>query len=370
MKMNNNLLNSLINYLVSIHAIKKAYITDSYSIWYVHENSLEIMLPDENLIDHPQSTDILNDAISKLSKSKGIDFDTFKRILLNSNYDLLEVRSSGDKISHGKIKLEEGINALSGLQGLIKDNANKKLKVKGKRKTIERYMNGINMLAPKAGSFIYSVEFELFDKQKENQDLNYNMDSGSSIGRYLNQSFAITLERISKNINNHENISPAKLLSLGVDVGFCDNFLNLFSSRSEKIEFNFNWSYKEDSENIPRSISFDKKAREKISKFKETLSNSKIRKFRDLPAYIEKYSWPIDEDKGKVHLRVIIDKRDYTCFIETDSELYETLKAEQAKKEILITSDLLFTSKRKTTVDVIKIYKIKLNSDLEIKINM
>ncbi len=366
---NCSILNSIEKYLTSINATKKSSKNEYYSIWCMHEKSLEIMLPEESVVEHPQSKEILDEAILKIASLNDEDFYKFKYKLQNTKYDILEVRNSGKMIEHGKINFDEGIDALNGLHSIIKHNANRNIKAKGKRETIKEYMNGINMLAPKAGSFIYSVEFELTQKKEESDDINYSMDSGSSIGRYLNQSLARNLLDISKSLESKDEASNSKLISLGIDSGFCQGFLNLFSEKSEKLEFNFDWSFEEETrDGVPNKISFGIDSREKIRKLNNSLSKRKARTFYDLPAFIEKYSWPIDEDMGKIHIRIFIDKKDYSCFIEVDSELYEKLKKEQAKKEILISLDLLFTSKRRMSVDVLKVYNIKTSDDVEIKI--
>ncbi|OEF48550.1 hypothetical protein A1OW_02225 [Enterovibrio norvegicus] len=368
---NRSILNSIKKYLTSIDSVEKSSANNYYSIWCIHDKSLEIMLPVESVVEHPQSKEILDEAILKIANSNNEEFYRFKYKLQNAKYDMLEVRNSGKKIEHGKINFDEGIDALNGLHSIIKNNANRNIKAKGKRETVKEYMNGINMLAPKAGSFIYSVEFELTKKKEEDTDINYSMDSGSSIGRYLNQSLARNLFEISKSLEKKGDTPTAKLMSLGVDSGFCQGFLNLFSEKSEKLEFNFDWSYEENTiTDIPNKISFCENSREKIRKLNNNLSKSKAKTFLDLPACIEKYSWPIDEDMGKIHIRIFIDKKDYSCFIEVDSELYEKLKKEQAKKEILISLDLLFTSKRRMSVEVLKVYSIKTSDDVTIKIDI
>ncbi|MCD9498773.1 hypothetical protein [Photobacterium carnosum] len=368
--MGNNIVlhNALEGYLNFIGAVKKTIIPSRFSIWYDSKDNLEIMLPELEVLEHPQSNELLDEVITKLANASGVCKSNFIQKLENSNFDLLQVRSSGTLIEHGKINYKEGLNSLTGLYDIIKLSANETIKAKGKRKIINQYLDGVNMLAPQAGSFIYAVEFELIKNEDESE--NNQIENSISLGRCINSNLAIMLNRISKYVKSSDSTSPAKLLKYGINVSFCNNFLKLFPERSEKLEFSFDWSFKEEIEStIPSAICFDKEDRNKISTYQKLLNNTEAKRFVDLPAFIEKYSWPINEDKGKVYLKLIVNSKEHVCSIETDTELYETLKAEHAKKEIAITFDSLITSGKQTNIDVIKVYKIKLNDQDEILIN-
>lgn len=370
MNTNEILLCSLKGYLATKGFEEKKVITNRFSLWYHLTHELEVMLPADELVNHEQTDEILDEAILKLSCAYNLNFDSLKNILLHDDSDLLQVRSSGVSVSHGSINFDEGLKALIGLYGIIKATANRNIKAKGKRKAVEQYLSGVNMLAPKAGSFIYSVEIQLLDVEDDYNDPNYRIESDVSLSRYVNSNLAILLARVSEKIKKADYESPAKLLSIGVDSSFCNNFLNLFSKNSEQLEFDFDWSFREGvSNNTPSKVVFNSKDRVEIEKFRELLSKSKVKKYIDIPAYIEKYSWPIDEERGRVYLRLFIDNKDYACFIETESELYEKLKAEHAKKEITVTCDLLITSGQRTSIDILKMYSIKLNQNMEIEIN-
>lgn len=368
MNTNKILLSSLKGYLASNGAEPKTVISNRFSVWYEQANDLEVMLPAEELVNHEQTYEILDEAILKVSNAHGLSFDALKNMLMHDDSDLLQVRSSGESINHGSINFNDGLNALTGLYGIIRSSANKNIKAKGKRKAVERYLSGVNMLAPKAGSFIYSVEIQLLDLE-DDKNSNNKIGEEISLSRYVNSNLAISLARVSEKIKSNDYESPAKLLSIGIDNSFCNNFLDLFSESSEQLEFDFDWSFREElSENIPSKVVFNSKDREKIENFRKLLSKSRTKKYVDIPAYIEKYSWPIEDEKGRVYLRLLINGKDYACFIETESDLYETLKAEHAKKQISVTCDLLITSGRKTTIDVLKMYSIKLNQNVEIEI--
>jgi hypothetical protein len=369
MSENEILLSSLKGFFASVGIEEKADVPNRFSIWYDRKHELEIMLPAKELINHPQSDELLSDTISKIAKSHGYCSHNFKSKLLNSDSDLLQVRTSGERINHGRINFNDGLNALTGLYGIIKSSASKNIKAKGKREAVKKYLSAVNMLAPKAGSFIYTVELELIniDDNNDSDILKQSM----SLSRYVNSNLALTLERVAKKIRSHDLESPAKLLNIGIDSSFCNNFLDLFSKNSDKLEFDFDWSFKESiPDNVPSKVAFNYQDRMKIEHYQKILHNSKAHKYVDLPAYIEKYSWPIEDENGRVYLRLEIDGKDYTCFIETDSVLYETLKAEHAKKQISITCELLITSGRKKSIDIIKVYSLKLNENLEIEMDM
>ncbi|BBI51617.1 hypothetical protein HORIV_40380 [Vreelandella olivaria] len=124
------------------------------------------------------------------------------------------------------------------------------------------------------------------------------------------------------------------MLSFGIDGSFCNNFLGLFSKSADQLEFVFDWSFREEVyENVPSKVIFNANDRERIERYKNLLRKSRTVKYENLPAYIEKYSWPIEDKCGRVYLRLLVDGKSYSCYIEADSELYETLKAEHAKSK-------------------------------------
>lgn len=358
---NKILLPSIENYLVSIGLYEKNIIPGRVSIWKNPNNSLEIVLPAATLVNHSQSESILEEAIFKIADFKNISAEALKLKLCEIDYDLLYVRAHGRKVHHGKINFSEGLGALNGLYEIIRSSAKRNIKAKGKKDAVSQYLSDVNMLAPKAGSFIYSVEMGLreIESQKEKEEM--EIEGLMSLGRYLNSKLALDLATISQKIKS-DSSTPAQLMNIGVDGYFCDQFLKLFSESASSLEFSFNWSFKEgDVDNLPEHIVFDNGHRDKIKRVKEYLSESKIRKFVDMPAYIEKYSWPVDAEKGRIYLRVNIDGKSCALSIEVDSDIYETLKREQAKKKILITCDLMVNKTKKMHVDVLKVGMIKVN---------
>ncbi|MCL1038705.1 hypothetical protein L2750_16370 [Shewanella submarina] len=359
---------SLKQFFVMTGIVEKVNIPNRFSVWYDKEFDLELMLPDEKLVDHEQSELLLNEVIEKLADKRDFDVDSFRFRLLNRYSDFLQVRSSGERILHGSINFSEGLDALNGLYGIIKSAANRSIKTKGKRKAVNDYLAGVNMLAPQAGSFIYKVELQLQGESDSHGEASF--EQNFSLSRYINANLAIALARVSKKINSNDINYPSKLLCSGIDSTFCSNFLGLFSNNSDRLEFNFDWSFTEElPDNVPNKIEFNYSDRQKIERIEKLLSNSRSKKYVDLPAYIEKYSWPIDDEKGRVYLKLNMDGKDFTCYIETDSELYETLKAEHAKKQVSITCDLLVTSGKKTAIDILKLYSIRLNKNLEIELD-
>ncbi|MBE0403965.1 hypothetical protein [Halomonas citrativorans] len=370
MNTNEIILSSLKGYLASCGAEEKTTIPDRFSVWYDRAHSLEVILPAEELVNHSQSDEMLTEAIFNLSKAYGFSFDIFRKKLLHDDSDILQVRSSGKNVNHGSINFSEGLSALNGLYEIIKASANAAINVKGKKKAVHHYLSGVNMLAPKAGSFIYTVELQLLDTEEGNNASNA-FKQEVSLSRYVNSNLAIVLARISEKINLNEHKSPAKLLSFGVNSSFCNNFLNLFSKSADQLEFVFDWSFREEVyENVPSKVIFNANDREKIEQYKNLLKKSHVKKYKDLPAYIEKYSWPIEDECGRVYLRLLINDRSYSCYIEVDSKLYETLKAEHAKKQIAVTCELLITSGVKTAVDIFKMHSIKLSENFEIDFSL
>lgn len=364
MSENNTLLSSLKSYLTFIGAKEKTIIPNRCSIWYDSKNDLEIILPSEELVKHAQSEHMLIEAATSISKNCNLSVNDFIDKILNQDSDLLQVRTSGHRIEHGRIKFTEGLSALTGLYGIIKKTATDNIKCKGKKSALDRYLSGVNMLSPKAGSFIYRVELQLVNT--DNEELK-SLKLTNSLGRYINYKLATSLNRISNKIKTTTFEHPSRLLGAGINESFCNNFLHLFSNSADSLEFDFEWSFKEvNPDDTPSKIVFTQEDRDKISAFKILLGNSKAQRVNDLPAYIEKYSWPIDDEKGRIYLRLNIDNRDHVCFIEADSILYERLKAEHAKKLIFITCDLLITSGAKTSIDVLNVYQIKTDPNQEI----
>lgn len=368
--MNNNkaILSSLKQYLLHIGAEIKSEVPGRLNFWYDKKKQMEIVLPADELICHEQSLDLLNDAIKKIANNYNLCAKSLKYKLSHNDSDILKVRNSGKDIKHGSIKFEDGLTALNGLYGIIKASASKSIKSSGKREVIRKYLSGVNMLAPSAGSYIHTVEFQLFDIDEE--IYKNEIKSEISISRYINANLALSLSRIAEKIKSSDSDSAANFLKAGIDSTFCNNFLSLFPKNSEKLEFNFDWSLKEiDIAGTPEIIIFNYSDRTKVERIKSILMNSQTKRYSDLPAFIEKYSWPIEDEKGKVYFRIRVDSNDYTCHIETESILYERLKAEHAKKQIFITCDLLSTNGSKKSVEILKMYSIKINKNHNIPIS-
>lgn len=360
MKNNLALVELIKSYIKTKNWVEKATIPHRFSVWVSSTSDVEVMLPEPALAEHPQATEILNDTIDKVALSEGISSRQLQQNLNECDYDIFKIRSSGDRVEHGKIRFSEGLSALEGFYNLIKTSARKNIKNKGKNVIVEQYLDGVNMLAPEAGSFIYSAEVELFNPEDEGE--NNNIEHMMSLSRYVNSNFALLLQSASECTKSSNEVTAATLLKHGIDSCFCNNFLKLFSDDSDNLEFEFNWSFKEPVlEKVPSYIKFNRTSRNKISSYKKMLKHSKTKKYVDLPAYIEKYSWPKDANEGKVSLRLIFDKQEYVCSVETDEKLFEQLKAQKVKKEIAVTADIVKTSGAKTSVDILKLHQIKID---------
>jgi len=355
------------NYLALSHSIAvflqekdwviRAEIPNKTSIWEDSTNTLEITIPKPDLIEHPQSHALIHEAIKKLSFKYNIEEQKLLKLLSQGKVDIFHIRASGENIASGKINFAEGIQSYQNIYSLIKDSARVNLNIKGKKAVIDQYLAGINMLAPSAGSFIYSLESSLLE-DIDNAD---TKDLGST-GRHINLQFAGLVEKLFSLSNTGSSISASELMKNKIDYKLCEHFLYLFTDKADNLDFEFIWSLSEPLDaGIPNKIKFSKANRERIIGFKDTLQSSTIRTYSNLPACIEQFVWHRDDDEGKISIRVTIDNSDYVCSIFTpDVKRFEELKAIPIKQQVFISADIIKTTGSKTVIEIFELHNIQL----------
>lgn len=214
-----------------------------------------------------------------------------------NNSDTFQVRASGKDISHGKIKFEEGLNAMTGLYEIIKHSARQALDIKGTTNGLRDYLDNCFLEAPQAGSFIYKANVEL-DIENDNK---LGLEKGDvDFRRNINISFAKSLIGLNQFLDTNDNPNYGLLVQHNISEKLCDSFLHLFSESSEKLEFDFNWSvHCKSTEKLPARVVFNKESKEKIKTFKRILKVTHPETFSELPVYIEKIQVPMD--KKSIH---------------------------------------------------------------------
>ncbi|ELB2078557.1 hypothetical protein QNZ73_004566 [Vibrio parahaemolyticus] len=280
----------------------------------------------------------------------------FSQKYKNTN-DCLKVRASGEKIAHGKIPFEEGLKALNGFYQMLKFAARSSVSCKGKNEVIRDYLANVDMLAPQAGSFIYSAEVSL-DKRSDDDVCMDNV----SIHRYINMQFALMLNKTSKFIANNDEPNMALLCKNNIDSKFCNYFLEVFSESADNLEFFFDWSNSEKvAIDLPQYVTFDRTSRDRVYRYKKLLKNSKTKPYTDLPAIIEQYAWKKSDQQGTVVLRLMFEDKEHTCSISVDAAMYEKLKALKHQKQVAITADIIEKTGSKNSVEILNLHSLTLD---------
>lgn len=357
-----NITLSLKSFLKNKKWSHKSTLESRVSVWEDSTSEIEVVIPEPELIKHPQSHSYIDEAINKLSEYYDIEKSALTKHLDQGGFDVFKVRASGSAIPSGKINFKDGLASYENLYNLIKYSARKNINVKGKKAIVDDYLAGVNMLAPSQGSFIYSFESSLLKVVKDEKST--SADDLGSVGRYVNIRLAKLIENLFKFANSNENIAAADLIRNKIDFSTCDYFLNLFSEASENIDFEFYWSFEEEvTENIPEKISFTQKHKSNITSYKEILKRSSIVKYTDLPGWIERYAWPRDSDEGRISIKISIDDSEYVCSIPiVDAERYEKLKNEPNRQQVFITADIVKTIGSRMSVGITKLHHIKLST--------
>ncbi|MCZ8529905.1 hypothetical protein [Alteromonas sp. PRIM-21] len=319
-------------------------------VW--NKNDGQVVLPKDELVEHDQSEGLLIAALEKIEI-----FDQVN-LLSTSDSDKLSVHASGAKVGFGKIIYKEGLDALSGLFDIIKNNAYANINIKGKTKYVSEYMQNVHMNAPQSGSMIYKAELGLYEPQDDSG--NNSFKELGSLGRVLNEKCARLIFKASKIFDSPGDHSPAILIKEGIDINFCEAFVNLFSDSVDNLDFRFDWSSKEQlTENIPSEIHFTSSHREKAQKYVKAFKKTQTLDLVELPAVIEKYSWPRDASKGKVSFKASLDEVDFTMTFETSESLYLRLKEEKVKKEVSLTGKFLKTENKKSKLEILYLKQIR-----------
>ncbi|WP_336932749.1 hypothetical protein [Vibrio cholerae] len=279
--------------------------------------------------------------------------------------DCLKVRASGEKISHGKIPFEEGLKSLNGFYQMLKLAARSSVSCKKKNEIIKDYLVNVDMLAPQAGSFIYSAEVSL-DKCLEKD---YFIED-ISIHRYINMRFALMLSNTSRFIANNHEPNMALLFKNHIDAKFCNYFLELFSDSTDNLEFFFDWANSEKAVmELPQYVIFDRESRNRVFYYKKLLKNSKTKPYTDLPAIIEQYAWKKSDKQGTVVLRLMFGDKEHTCSISVDEIMYEKLKALKHQKQVAITADIIEKTGSKNSVEILKLHSLTIDKGATVCFN-
>ena len=204
----------------------------------------EILIPAESFYETKQGISILNDSVATIADVERISIDDAFDLLSEIAFDVICVHESGSLVEHGKINFKDGIDSLQGIYNLIKSNVKKTVTSKGKKRITDQYMEGVNLLAPQAGSFIYRAEIELHDIEPTSEDTQ-SVTNMMTIARSTNIKFANKLNRLQKNLISNNTVSISEIYRLGIDKDFCNYFLNIFSQKTDNVSFKFNWSLKE-----------------------------------------------------------------------------------------------------------------------------
>ncbi|GAB0109887.1 hypothetical protein [Pseudoalteromonas distincta] len=357
MTKNRELTSRLEAYLDEHRYYFKGAIPNRIRIWVSPFSDAEITLPEPALVDHPQSNELIKDAITDLAKDRGVSFSDFLNSLENTECDTLEIRASGEQIAHGRIQFKEALEAMDGLYSLLKLSASNNLQVKGKNSLVNEYLDGVNMLVPKPGSFIYRTEIKLL-KQKLDDENSDKLIETQSLGRFLNERLAIQLQSIVAQLQSSPK-SQSELYRIGLSHKLCNYLLKLFSQSCDLVEFKFNWSTCEPINiQAPQKITFSKKQKSNLELARNLLKQSSTKVYKDLPAFIEKYIWPKDAEIGKVCLKLQFDKEELVCTLETNEELYGELKKLKVKGEVAITAQILLIEGVKRRAEILELYQI------------
>jgi hypothetical protein len=347
---NNSLKKKIVEHLTK-YGWKFTQIPDSpVDLW--NKNNEQVVLPSDKLVGHAQSEALLNAALDKIEIFDHINLASV------SDSDKLSVRASGTKVGFGKIIYKEGLDALSGLFEIIKNNANTNINIKGKTRYVNEYLQNVHMNAPQSGSMIYKAELGLYEPQDDSDNNSFKVLG--SLGRVLNEKCARLIFKASHIFDSSEEHSPAKLLKEGIDINFCEAFVNLFSDSVDSLDFTFDWSNKElPSDNVPSKIHFTSNHREKAQKYVKAFKKTETLDLIELPAVIEKYSWPRDATKGKVSFKASLNEIDFTMTFETPESLYSRLKQEKVKKEVALTGKFLKTENKKSKLEILYLKQIR-----------
>lgn len=359
---NNSLKKKIVDHLTKYGWIRIQTSNTPIDVW--NKSDEQIVLPTDELVEHGQSKGLLTAALEKIETCDQVN------LLTTFDSDKLSVRASGAKVGFGKIIYKEGLDALSGLFNLIKNNAHANIKTKGKTKYIKEYMQNVHMTAPQRGSMIYKVELGLYEPQDDSGNNSFN--ELGSLGRVLNEKCARLIFKASKIFSTSEEHSPATLLKEGIDINFCEAFINLFSDSVDNLDFKFDWSNREQlSENIPSKIQFTSSHKEKAQRYAKAFKNIQKLDLVELPAIIETYSWPRDATKGKVSFKASLEGNDFTMTFETSESLYLRLKQEKVKKEVALTGKFLKTKNKKSKLEILYLKRIRVGPSefIEIDVN-
>jgi len=339
-------------------------LNDRSEIWRRDASSEEIMLPVDGMVDNRQAEPLVMEALAVLAKnSKESIPDLYSRIA-DINCDLLSMRAYGGTVGKGTINLSKGVSALGGFYRIVTLSVNKAITVKGKRKICRDYLDGLDLLAPAEGSFIYTIKTDLSLMGDSNNLV--EKDSSGSVGRAVNMHIYNSINMLHKNSRSEREFNNLDLIKDGLDGNMCRSFLDAFPEDLEGLDFIFDWSILDDMRPIQGDrISFDRNGRAKISLFQNTLSKEFQKDVADLPVHVEMYKRKKGEKEGRVSFRLPFGNNSYACSVNVSAEIYEKLRQIGNDEEVLISARLHISSATRTVVKIEKLKSVKLGSKNE-----
>lgn len=350
MKYNVSMLENIQRYMCCVGWVFAHELNGRASIWRLNGAKDELMLPMPDMLQNHQAESLLDEAMDILAKHEDVSpIDLFKRIK-QQQFDMLSIRAHGANVGTGKINFKQGVCALDGFYKIVRYAAQQSITVKGKTKFIKDYMDGIQLLAPQEGSFIYSLQVELNQPEEES---NNSLYPDASIGRSVNVFLSKIIQTIHKKSSNDYNYNNIDLIKDGIDGYLCQSILEVFSSNIDGLDFEFNWSILEDIfDDTPRNIKFNKTHRKRIESFKKTLSKETIKDVVDIPVHIEMYRLKKIDTNGRIGIRLPLGDMSYACHLDVKKETYEHLKKVKSDEVVFLTAKLLISSSTRTTVRI------------------
>lgn len=355
---------SLLRYLASQDWQPSSEDRGAFSIHHSRDG-IEVLIPNNNLINHKQSLGLLDEAVEVVASSEGRSFAQMQKLLLQAEYDHFSLRESGDALSEGAISLSSGLSVVSGVYGLFKIAASSAVNIKGKRKISRGYLESVRMATPTDGSFIFNFEAKLYNPAGADVPV-LNIAGVSSMGRLINTNFANRIKRLKAILVGDQERIKSKLLREGIDYRYCNGISSAFADEADNIDFGFAWSFLERAAvSAPERVSFDRSDRTRIAEYSKILMNHQVARVADLPAYLESFTRREGDTEGRVYIRFSYEKKDFSTSVLVDAALYEKLNERHVKKQrVWVSGNLFFSDGVRAKVEAFEVKSVRLTDDL------
>jgi hypothetical protein len=336
---------------------------------YHSPDGVEVLIPNQNLVNHKQSLDLLDEAVEVVSLSLGRSFDQMRKLLLQADYDHFSLRESGDALSEGSISLASGLSVVSGVYGLFKIAASSAVNIKGKRKISRGYLDSIKMSVPTKGSFVFNFESKLYCPVGADVPI-LNVAGVSSMGRLINMHFANKINRFKSILEGDQEKIRSKLLSEGIDYRYCNGVSSAFSDEADNIDFGFMWSFLEPAaKSAPERVSFSKIDRSRVYEYSKMLLNYQTVRVDGIPAYLERFTRREGDTEGLVSIRFTYEQKILSTSILVDGSLYERLNEKHVKMQrVWVSGNLFFSDGGRVKVEAFEVKSVRLADDLFIEL--